>query len=95
MLDLLFLIDMCVICTGSGSGNVFKRLGRWSYELAKRKLARARLGSGPVSSAIQILQVSSCCGNSQASLLLAAVYLGGLGVPEDTVKVELRLFPSP
>ncbi|XP_048866749.1 protein sel-1 homolog 3 isoform X1 [Brienomyrus brachyistius] len=72
--------------SGSGSETVYMRLGRWSYELAKRKLARARPGSGPVSSAVRLLQVSSCCGNSQASLLLAAVYLGSLGVREDPVK---------
>uniref|UniRef100_A0A8C9SAK7 Uncharacterized protein n=1 Tax=Scleropages formosus TaxID=113540 RepID=A0A8C9SAK7_SCLFO len=66
---------------GSWDRNVMQDFGRWLFEDVQD-----RLSWGSVATVTPVLQLSSCLGHSQASLLLAAVYLAGFGVPVDTLQ---------
>ncbi|XP_029110357.1 protein sel-1 homolog 3 [Scleropages formosus] len=69
------------LMAGSWDRNVMQDFGRWLFEDVQD-----RLSWGSVATVTPVLQLSSCLGHSQASLLLAAVYLAGFGVPVDTLQ---------
>ncbi|XP_062412495.1 protein sel-1 homolog 3-like [Sardina pilchardus] len=73
------------LTSGGWSSSAARRLSSWFFEDAVRRIAKREpvAGPGPTLSPVALLKVSSCLGQHQASLLLAAVHLAGFGVPKD------------
>ncbi|KAG5275934.1 hypothetical protein AALO_G00126130 [Alosa alosa] len=71
--------------SGEWSSSAARRLGSWFFEDVVSRIAKGEpvAGPGPTLSPVALLKVSSCLGQHQASLLLAAVHLASFGVPED------------
>lgn len=71
---------------GPWSSKKASLFGQRLYQDVVKRLADAGLGDIDTS-LVELLQLCSCWGHHQASLMLATLHLSGLGVPADQEKV--------